>query len=275
MPELPEVETIARNLALHLPQRRIVGIANLDWPRMIETPDVPLFEGIIVGRTICAVGRRAKWLLLSLDSEWTLAIHLRMSGRLTVVGGDVPIDKHTHLALALDTNHVLHFRDPRKFGRVRLLDAEGLATLDAAYGIEPLSDAFTVDCLATHLARHTTRMKPLLLDQKMVAGLGNIYVDEALWQARLHPLRPAKSLAYEEVVRLREAIRNVLQQALMFGGSTLRDYRDGDGQPGRNQDHVVVYRRHGTPCPACGTMIERIVVVQRGTHICPTCQPSP
>jgi formamidopyrimidine-DNA glycosylase len=275
MPELPEVETIARDLAAQVQHRFIVGIEKLDWPRMLETPDLPTFQRFIAGRRIHNTARRAKWLLLLLDDAWTLAIHLRMSGRVGVYTPDVQADNHTHLVLRLDDERRIFFRDPRKFGRVRLLDPAGMAALDTRYGLEPLGDDFCVDALAQILADRRTRLKPLLLHQHLIAGMGNIYVDESLWYARLHPLRQANTLNSGEIGRLHTAIRTILQRAIQTGGSTLRDYRTGYGKIGQNQVFFSVYGRTGQPCPTCQNPVQKITVAQRGTHLCPHCQRVP
>ncbi len=272
MPELPEVETVARTLAAQVLQRRIVAIEKLDWERMIDTPAAHLFRALLPGHTIRAVGRRAKWLLMQLDAGWTLALHLRMSGSVSVHDAAALPDSYTHLVLLLDDGRHIFFRDIRKFGRVRLLDAAGLAALDSSLGPEPLGESFAVEDLARLLSGRRAPLKPLLLDQTIIAGLGNIYVDESLWHARLHPLRPASSLQQPETAALYTAIRGVLTQAILHGGSTLRDYRNGYGQVGGNQACFSVYGRKGKPCLRCGTSIERMVVAQRGTHICPVCQ---
>lgn len=274
MPELPEVETVARTLAPQIVGKRIVDIERLDWERMVETPPVADFRALLPGRAILDVGRRAKWVLITLDAGWTLAVHLRMSGNLIVVEADYEADHHTHLILALDSGQRILFRDIRKFGRVRLLDQHGLAQLSASHGHEPLTDDFTVATLRDLLAGRSTKIKPLLLDQARIAGMGNIYTDEALWRSGISPLRSAGSLSNDEIVRLYEAIRHVLALGLEYGGSTLRDYRNSFGERGQTQEHFNVYGRAGKPCPRCGTSIERIVVAQRGTHICPTCQQS-
>ncbi len=276
MPELPEVETVARDLASQVEGRRILEVERLDWPRMVETPaDPAAFVGALAGRTIESVGRRAKWLLLRLDAGLTLALHLRMSGSVYVTAPDQAPDKHVHLILRLDDERAIFFHDTRKFGRARLLDPAGLAALDAAHGPEPLEDAFTPAVLGQRLAGRSTRLKPLLLDQAVVAGLGNIYVDEALWLARIHPERAATALAREEVQALHAAIREVLTLSIARKGSTFRDYRTGYGEAGGNQDFFNVYARGGEPCPRCGGPIARMVLAQRGTHFCPTCQRAP
>ena len=271
MPELPEVETAARDLARQVLGCRIVAIEKLDWERMIETP-LEIFQEHLLGREVLAVRRRAKWLLLDLDAGWTLALHLRMSGSVSVRSPDEQPDTYTHLVLALDDGRRIFFRDIRKFGRARLLDAGGLALLDSRHGSEPLDEKFTPAALAALLRGRRTRLKSLLLNQAIIAGMGNIYTDEALWHARLHPLRVAESLTADEIERLYTAILQVLNMGLDYGGSTLRDYRNGYGEIGHTQEHFAVYGRTGQPCLRCGTPIERLVVTQRGTHICPNCQ---
>jgi formamidopyrimidine-DNA glycosylase len=275
MPELPEVETVARDLAVLLADCVIEGVGHLGWPKVIQAPSIAEFEQGIAGKRVTGVARRAKWVLIHLDGANTVAVHLRMSGALLVVPAETALDGHTHLVLALAGGRQLRFRDVRKFGRVQLLGQDGLAMLDAAHGVEPLSGAFTVACLAGLLSRSGVRLKAFLLDQRLIAGLGNIYVDEALFWASLHPLRVAKSLDEGEVRALHAAIRQVLHQAIAWGGSTFRDYRNGYGEIGGNQVHFGVYRQTGKPCTRCGTAIQRILVAQRGTHFCPTCQPVP
>lgn len=272
MPELPEVETAARSLAPQVVGRSIVAIEKLDWERMVETPAVPALRALLPGRQIAAVGRRAKWLLIRLDAGWTLAIHLRMSGNLIVRGPDDPADRHTHLVLALDDGRRILFEDQRKFGRLRLLDAAGMADLDAAHGPEPLADTFTPERLGQILAGRQVKIKPLLLDQQAIAGLGNIYVSEALWLARIHPLTVAAAITGAQASDLHAAIRQVLRQAISNQGSSLRNYRNSYGLPGTNQDHFLVYDREGAPCERCAAPITRIVVAQRSTFFCPTCQ---
>jgi formamidopyrimidine-DNA glycosylase len=275
MPELPEVETAARSLDSQVRGRQIAAIEKLDWERMVETPEPARFRADLPGRRIECVGRRAKWLLLTLDAGWTLALHLRMSGRVSVHAPEEVADTYTHLVLALDDGRRIFFHDTRKFGRARLLDAAGLAALDASLGPEPLGLGFDAAALGACLAGRRAALKPLLLNQTVLAGLGNIYVDESLWYARLHPQRLASSLDTGEVGRLHAAIREVLTRAIANKGSTLRNYRDGYGQAGTNQDYFNVYHRKGEPCPRCGTAVVRAVVHQRSTHFCPTCQPLP
>ncbi len=275
MPELPEVEIAARSLAPQIAGRLIVGLERLDWERMLETHSAAAFAALIVGRRIGATRRRAKWLLIELDGDWTLAIHLRMSGNLTVHPASDEARHHVHLILALDDGQRIFFDDERKFGRVRLLDPAALAALDAAHGPEPLDPAFTPADLARALAGRRTRIKPLLLDQQFLAGIGNIYASEALWLARLHPEYPAALIDLEGAQTLHAALCEVLNQAIIHEGSSLRNYRNGYGQRGQNQEHFLVYDQAGAPCQRCGAPIERIVLAQRSTFFCPVCQPTP
>ncbi len=273
MPELPEVEIVARSLDAQVRGRVISAIEKLDWERMVETPDLSTLYDLLPGRQIQSAGRRAKWALITLDAGWTLAIHLRMSGNLVVQAADVEPDVYTHLVLALDDGRRIFFHDQRKFGRVRLLDPAGLQALDQSLGPEPLGSAFTPEVLSLRLAGRRTKIKPLLLDQAVIAGLGNIYANEALWIAGIHPLRPAASLSNHDSERLHAAIRATLTQAIIHEGSTLRNYRNGYGQRGSHQEHFFVYDRAGRACTRCGTLIERIVTAQRSTFFCPACQP--
>jgi formamidopyrimidine-DNA glycosylase len=275
MPELPEVEIAARSLAPQVVGRWITSVERLDWERMVETHGAADFRALIAGRAILAAGRRAKWLLLDLDAGWTLALHLRMSGNLTVHGPEEVARPHVHLVLALDDGRRIFFDDERKFGRVRLLDPAGLADLDAAHGPEPLAATFTAAELARILAGRRTKIKPLLLDQRMIAGIGNIYASEALWLARIHPLAPANTISPAGAVALHAALRTVLEQAIAHEGSSLRNYRNGYGRRGQNQEHFLVYDRAGQPCQHCQAPLERIVLGQRSTFYCPVCQELP
>ncbi|MEI7645753.1 MAG: bifunctional DNA-formamidopyrimidine glycosylase/DNA-(apurinic or apyrimidinic site) lyase [Chloroflexales bacterium] len=275
MPELPEVEIAARSLAAQVVGRRITALEKLDWERMVETPGLPDFCALIVGREIASVARRAKWLLVALDAGWTLAVHLRMSGNLIVRGPEIWPDTHTHLVLGLDDGRRICFDDQRKFGRVRLLDAAGLRLLDAAHGPEPLGDTFSAEALGRILAGRRTKLKPLLLDQTAIAGIGNIYASEALWMARLHPQIPAAAVPTAQVSALHAAIRQVLAEAIANQGSSLRNYRNSYGERGRNQDHFRVYDRAGDPCARCSEPIMRVVIAQRSSFYCPNCQRMP
>lgn len=275
MPELPEVETVRRSLATALAGRRITGCPHLSWERTVATPTPEQFCTLLHDRPILAVDRRAKYVVIRLDRDEALVIHLRMSGQLTVQPADAVPDKHTHVVFDLDDGRHLQFRDPRKFGRIWLLDREGLNLLDRKLGPEPLDEALTAAEFRLLLRRRKGALKPLLLNQQLIAGLGNIYVDEALWVAKLHPLRTVLALNDDDVDRLFDAIQTVLRGGIEHRGTTFGQYLDGLGEPGSNQHHLNVYGRKGEPCPRCGTPIEKLLVAQRGTHICPQCQAAP
>ena len=271
MPELPEVETVAADLRPQLIGSRFVA-AHILWPRTLAAPDLELLDARIAGQEVIAIGRRGKYLLVHLDSGQTLIIHLRMTGQLAVVADDSPLLSGPHLRAAFDLadGRRLTFTDARKFGRIWLVD--GIEQVVGKLGPEPLDWTFTSEALAERLQTRRVAIKALLLDQTVVAGVGNIYADEALFMAGIHPLRPASSLTGDEIVRLRDAIRAVLQESIDERGTLLRDYRTPYGQDGAYQNRLRVYQQTGQPCPRCGTSIERIRVTQRGTHFCPRCQ---
>jgi formamidopyrimidine-DNA glycosylase len=271
MPELPEVEYIARQLRGELIGQRITGVEVM-WSPVIGEMDPAEFAARLVGRAITGIDRRAKYLLIALDDEQVLAVHRRMSGNLIFTKPDER-DPYARVALTLDDGRRLVFSDPRKFGRLTLMTREALPGLFAALGPEPLEAEFTPEALARRLAGRDRALKALLLDQSVIAGLGNIYADEALFRARLHPLRRASSLDAREIAALHAAIQETLQLGIEHGGTTIGRHRDVFNEAGRNVEYLNVYRRTGKPCPRCGTPIERIVVAQRGTHYCPQCQP--
>ncbi len=274
MPELPEVENVVRGLRAYLVGRRIERVV-VTWERSVVdlTPDQ--FAQQLEGQTIVGVGRRGKWILIRLGDGRTLMVHLRMSGRMLLDCYVEPRERYVRAWFRLDGGHRLCFSDVRKFGRLWLVDDPQRALADL--GPEPLAGAFTVDALNESLSTRRARLKSLLLDQSFVAGLGNIYADEALWRARLHPLRRADTLSPVEVERLHGAIRQVLQAAIDSGGTTLSEggYRQSDGQTGSFARDLAAYGRTDEPCPRCGSLIERIRVSQRSTHFCPRCQPAP
>lgn len=273
MPELPEVETYARDLAGVLPGRVLTG-AWTDWPNQLPLNTPAGLDAGVRGQAVAAVGRRGKHLVVRLTRDW-LIIHLKMSGRLQLVPAASPPNPRAHVVFGLDGGDALRFHDPRKFGRVYLV-ADPAVVL-GALGPEPLGDALTLDRFRSRLAGRRGRLKPVVLDQTFVAGIGNIYADEALWAARLHPLRRADSLDEAEVARLYAAIRDVLARGVAARGTSFSTggYRDLTGNLGEMQGTLAVFRRTGAPCPACGTPIARLVVAQRGTHVCPACQPLP
>jgi len=265
MPELPEVETIARKLRPELVGKSILK-ADLLWSRTLATPTPAKFKRQIKGQEIRGVGRRAKYFVMDL-SDFHLFVHLRMSGDLYIKEVDVSPEKHDRLILDLDPGgSKLIFNDTRKFGRVWLVREpdEVIGNL----GPEPLSDDFTVQMLYDGLKSRHRQLKPLLLDQSFLAGMGNIYTDEALHKARLHPLAVSDSVNREQAQVLWEAIRDVLQEGIRRNGASI----DWVYRGGEFQNYFRVYDRKGRPCPVCGTPIERLVVGQRGTHICPNCQ---
>jgi formamidopyrimidine-DNA glycosylase len=273
MPELPEVETSRRTLEPLVVGRRIVGLRVGDFPGVLGGDDPVEVAARLAGSTIERVRRRGKYLLFDLDDDTTIEGHLRMTGQLVVQPAGAPPLRFEHLAIVLDDGQEIRFADQRKFGRVRHLPDGEADRLDARLGPEPLSRAFTAARLATALARRPGKIKSVLLDQRLVAGLGNIYVDEALYLARIHPERAANSLTEAEIRRLHRAIRAVLRAGIVRRGTSFSSYRDATGAAGENQRFLNVYgRSRGGRCPRCGGEIARIVVGGRGTHFCPTCQ---
>ena len=270
MPELPEVETVARGLRASLLGRTITGVT-VGWPRTIARLGVSEFAERVAGQRVTLIGRRGKYVIIGLSRDYLL-IHLKMSGRLCVVPRAKPPDRHVHVSFDLEDGRQLRFRDVRKFGRIYLVDDP--LEITARLGPEPLADEFTVEAFSRLLAGRRGRLKPLLLNQEFLAGLGNIYADEALFAARLHPMRKADSLTAHEQSRLYEAVRTVLKQAVASRGTTLDDggYTDADGRAGGYQDRISVYGRGGEPCLRCETPIERIVIGGRSAHFCPHCQ---
>jgi formamidopyrimidine-DNA glycosylase len=273
MPELPEVETVARQLRAELLTCTIVEVQVL-WERTVDRPDIARFCRALAGATLVDVTRRGKFILMKLDTGQTLLSHLRMTGQWLVLESEDTSRPGTYdrVRLALDDGRMLVFVDTRKFGRMYLVDDPAEVVGDL--GPEPLAEDFTPERLAAMLARRKGRIKALLLNQSFIAGLGNIYADEALWRAMIHPLQRADRLSPEQAARLHAGITSLLTQAIDQEGTSLRDnqYRQPDGTAGGFQDVLAVYGRAGQSCPRCGTMIERIVVGQRGTHFCPHCQ---
>lgn len=273
MPELPEVEYVARQLQTELVGSRIVS-AHVAWARSIRGMDTREFEARMAGQTVARIGRRGKLLLIYLDGGMALVVHRRMSGNL-YVSPPAPEDAYTRVSFLLGDERRLLYSDPRKFGRLALVSEPELAAIFARLGPEPLAPEFTPVVLAEQLAGTTRMIKAALLDQSIVAGMGNIYADEALFRAGIHPLRPANELTAEEVVALHSGIRGALETGIEHGGTTFGRHRDAYNEAGTNLDHLNVYRRTGQPCRRCSTPIQRIVVAQRGTHFCPRCQSQP
>lgn len=267
MPELPEVETIRAQLAPRLEGRTLARVEILD-PRLTRPYDLFEVTEELEGDVVVAVERRGKYLLLRLESGFALLVHLRMTGGF----GFAPAS-HERAVIELDDGSRLGYRDVRRFGTWLVLEAGDVEPyLAAKNGPEPLGSRFTSTWLAAQLARRRAPLKAVLLDQRVVAGLGNIYADEALWRARVSPLRPAKDLGPGEVGRVHRGIRAALRTGIARQGSTLRDYATPDGSAGAMQDEFRVYGRDGRPCPRCRTTIAKARVGGRGTWFCPRCQ---
>lgn len=277
MPELPEVETVASDLRGQITGRRFTE-PHILWPRTLAAPDEAALAERLAGRAVIDVGRRGKYLLIHLSDGQTLIVHLRMTGGLSVAPGDSPLleDKHARAWFGLAgiggaDGDALVFTDARKFGRIWLV--HDIAEVTGKLGPEPLAWDLTQEAFAARLRRRKVAIKALLLDQTAVAGVGNIYADEALFRAGIHPLRKAATLTDEELSRLYDSLREVLREAIDKRGTLLRDYRTPYGVDGYFRSHLRVYGRRGQPCSNCGGPIERIRVTQRSTHFCPRCQP--
>ena len=275
MPELPEVESVRTHLEPALVGRRFERVT-IDDPRLVRPSDPAEVAAELQGERVEAVERRGKYLVVRFESGRVLLIHLRMTGSLLrTAGGSLPDDPHRRAVVKLDDGSDVAYRDVRRFGTWLLLEpGEAEPYLGARVGDEPLDALFTAARLGERLAGRRTSLKAALLDQRTLAGMGNIYADEALWRARLNPLRPASSLDRAELRRLHRSIRVALEQGLARQGSTLRDYRLPDGGAGSMQDEFRVYGRGGEPCDRCGTPIARTRVAGRTTWFCPTCQPA-
>jgi len=280
MPELPEVETVARDLRPLIVGATIAG-ARVSWARTLRSEDPASFAAAVTGRTIETVGRRAKLLIVGLSGGLALTIHLKMTGQLFVVQAGAAEDLYVRLVLELADGREMRFRDIRKFGKVGLYEVDGPtgellaeaggAAVFAAIGPEPLDDAFTIAAFRRRLRARRGRLKPLLVDQSFIAGVGNIYADEALWAARLHPLRSATTLRPPDEGRLYRELRRILAEAVERRGSSIDDYT-APGGDGAMQERLQAYQRTGQPCPRCGRPIRRMVVGARSTHFCSWCQ---
>jgi len=282
MPELPEVETVRAWLEPKLVGRRFEHVEIVD-PRLTRPVDPAGVAAELEGERVAALDRRGKYLIVRFESGRVLLIHLRMTGQLLLVdgiasdaldGGPPPAeDVHRHAVVRLDDGSDVVYRDVRRFGTWQLLDEDDLLPyLAQRIGREPLVRSFTSKRLAEALEGRRAPLKSALLDQRRLAGVGNIYADEALWRARLHPLRPAGELSAEEIAALHRGIRAALRAGIARQGATLSNYRTPDGSPGRMQEEFRVYGREGEPCERCGTPIEKIRAGGRGTSYCPSCQ---
>jgi formamidopyrimidine-DNA glycosylase len=284
MPELPEVETVARGLRRTILGRRILSV-RLGKTDFIDDPAA--IEQHLPGRRIDSIERYGKFMLLRLSSvesgggnagngdaaPASLLVHLGMTGLLAPAAADQPSAKHTHVWLTLDDGRELRYTDPRRFGRIAYFPEPSLAQELTAFGADPLE----VDAkeFAARIGSRRARIKALLLDQSVLRGVGNIYADESLWRARIHPARLGAKLSAGEVERLRKSLKNILQRAIALRGSSISDFLDPDGEPGEYQQHHRAYGREGEPCYRCGSKIRRIIVAGRSSYFCPQCQRAP
>jgi formamidopyrimidine-DNA glycosylase len=273
VPELPEVETIRVQLEPLLCGRRIEGVEIRD-PRLTRPFDPGDVARDLEGERIAELSRRGKYLILRFESGRSLLMHLRMTGNLRIgPAGSAADDPHERAVVRLDDGSEVAYRDVRRLGTWLLVEPDELAPyLAERVGAEPLESSFRARALAVGLAGRRAPIKAALLDQRTLAGLGNIYADEALWRARVHPLRPAGELDPSEIARLHRGIRDTLRAGIARQGATLRDYARPDGEPGAMQEEFKVYGRAGEPCLRCGTPIEQIRAAGRGTSYCPRCQ---
>ncbi|HJP38092.1 MAG: bifunctional DNA-formamidopyrimidine glycosylase/DNA-(apurinic or apyrimidinic site) lyase [Gammaproteobacteria bacterium] len=270
MPELPEVETTRRGIAPHLANATITGVTirehRLRWPVAAD------MAKRLAGCTINSVNRRAKYLLLNTDSG-TIIIHLGMSGTLRLVKNGTPPKKHDHVDIEIDSGRILRFNDPRRFGCLLWTGDHPLShPLLSHLGPEPLSSAFTGHYLHTASTGRRIAIKPHLMNSSIVVGVGNIYASESLFRAGIHPKRAAGRIARKRMMRLTETIKLVLQESIHHGGTTLRDFYNGDGKPGYFSNELAVYNRQGEACIKCRQPIRQITLGQRSTFYCPTCQ---
>lgn len=273
MPELPEVETVRRTLK-ELTHYKVIKEVVVTWPKMIKKPEnVEQFCDALKGQKIEDVQRRGKFLLI-VTTDYTIVSHLRMEGRYGLFQTEDPVDKHTHVIFYFEDGTELRYKDVRKFGTMHLFKKgeEHTSLPLSQLGPEPFDSSFTIIKLKEGLAKTTRSIKTALLDQKIVVGLGNIYVDEALFRSGIHPQRVANTLNEEEIERLYKEIIATLSEAVEKGGSTIRSYVNTQGQIGMFQLELFVYGRRGEACKTCGTPLERIIVGGRGTVFCPNCQ---
>ena len=272
MPELPEVETVKNESLPYVIGRQITGVT-LVWEGIVKQPSVEEFRSRIIGQEITGIDRRGKYLIFGLNSDDLLIIHLRMTGSLLVGHDSTEPPKYTRAIIHLDKDTDIFFRDPRKFGVMRLVKDKN--SIVGKLGLEPLETEFTPQVLAQRLAKRTAPIKALLCDQSLVAGIGNMYADEALFATRVHPLRIGASLSQDEVERLHSAIQQILWSAIGNKGASVATYFRPDGTLGTAHFEFKVAHGSGKTCPNCGTPIQRITVRNRGTYFCPKCQSEP
>lgn len=271
MPELPEVETIRLTILPKLVDRKIIS-GEVLHEKMILGTTVAEFLKQVSGQRITDLKRRGKYLLIELTEDFIIGLHLRMTGQLSVEKSDNQLAKAVYFRLSLDNGTELRFRDQRKFGKVFLFKKGKPPLSLQKIGPEPLNSEFTASVLKSRFGRRNLAVKKALLNQEIIAGIGNIYADEALFLAGIHPVRPVNSLTKTEIEALYEAIKTVLSESIEDHGTTFRDYRDGEGRAGSYQNRLRVYGRKGEKCLACGGLIAKMNYGGRGTHFCPLCQ---
>jgi formamidopyrimidine-DNA glycosylase len=283
MPELPEVETVARGLRQTILGRRIISVT-LGKTDFIDDPVA--LEQHLPGRRIEAVERYGKFMLLRLsavsgetriasngDAAASLLVHLGMTGQIAPSPAGQPLEKHTHVCMLLDDGRELRYTDARRFGRIAYLTAESLAEELTGFGADPLE--VSKEEFAARICGRRARIKALLLDQSVLRGVGNIYADESLWKAKIHPARLGTKLSRKEAEKLRRALQEILQKAIVLRGSSISDFLDAEGEPGEYQRHHRAYGREGKPCYRCKSRVRRAIVAGRSSFFCPWCQPSP
>jgi formamidopyrimidine-DNA glycosylase len=270
MPELPEVETIRRDLEKEIVGHKIVDLW-YDVPKMLQ-PSAQVVERI-KGRHFVSAGRIGKLLLLGIENDGTIGIHLKLSGRLFIRKQSDPEDRFTHVTFKFEDGRELRFSEVRKFGYVKLIEnVDDLKKITDEYGPEPFTKDYTVDVVKNLLAKSSRATKTLILDQKKIAGVGNIYADEALWYAKINPETSGNKVPDNQVEELYMGIIKALEQGIEDRGTSLDDYLDIYGSQGKHAAHLNVFRQEGQPCSRCGTEIRKIRVGGRGTHFCPSCQ---
>ena len=271
MPELPEVETVKNELIPHIVGRKITGITFF-WDGIVKQPTVADFRSRVIGQKITGLTRRGKYLFISMNSDDLLVMHLKMSGSLLISRDSSAPPKYTRAIIHLDKNTNVFFRDPRKFGAMWLL--KDSSSITDKLGPEPLEADFTPQILAQRLRNRKAPIKALLYDQSVIAGIGNMYADESLFAARIHPLRTGGSLSKDEIERLHHAIQQVLRAAIGNKGASIVNYYRPSGEPGTAHFEFKVAHGRGKTCPICGGDIQRIPIRNRGTYFCPKCQPA-
>ncbi|MDD4601983.1 Formamidopyrimidine-DNA glycosylase [bioreactor metagenome] len=273
MPEMPEVEIIKRSLQDRLVGRTIQQV-DIMLPRLIKWPTADRFQAITTGKKITSLTRRGKYLLFGLEDDLVIVVHLRMTGKLLYSSANTQQDRFSRIKFYLDNGDMMQYADSRTLGTLYAMSLDELWRITglSSMGPEPLSEDFTLNYLKEGLKKHKGNIKALLLNQRFIGGLGNIYVDESLAIAGIHPERKADSVTESEVDKLFSSINAVIRDGIEHGGTTFRDYRDGNGHSGSHQFHLRVYGRKLLPCLICGTPIVKIEVAGRGTHYCPNCQ---